>query len=83
MSALKLSEFFALSPEEREAALQEFIDTPPNGEADQLRRAIAAFESRYEMSSADMRAKLEANELRETFDIGEWYMLLKVQAGEQ
>jgi hypothetical protein len=79
VSRLRLSELSSLAPEEKQQRLAQFLAArrqPLNGEPAFLDERIAAFEKRYEMSSAVMREKLSTGELPETVDVGTWIMLL-------
>jgi len=51
----------------------------PNGELTDVEARIHAFESRYEMSSEAMLAKLDDGTLGETLDICNWVMFIKLR----
>jgi predicted transcriptional regulator len=64
---------------ERTAALDQLAraaKAKPNGHLDEQ---IRAFETQYEMSSADMLAAFRAGSVRDTTDISKWIMLLRVR----
>jgi hypothetical protein len=82
VKTLRLDDLKGLSPADLTARATEFAsgqDAPLNGEAILLHKRIAAFETRYEMSSETMRKKLAAREIKETAEICAWSMLLNLR----
>jgi hypothetical protein len=79
--AVRLTDLRSFSPEKRERAIADLAvraAAPANGQAVATAARISAFESRYEMTSAQLLGKLSRNELRETADIAEWLFWLEV-----
>jgi hypothetical protein len=83
---LRLSELSSMSDEQRSIALGDLFYAASRPTDDQLREQkngvrceIHHYESRYTMSSADMKRKLVNGEIRESADICSWLMLLKLQ----
>ena len=75
-----------MSEEQRNIALGDLFHAAFQPTDDQLREQknsvqceIRHYESRYTMSSADMKRKLVNGEIRESADICSWLMLLKLQ----
>lgn len=65
-----------------EGARRAVIDTVramPNGEIHDVERAIAAYESKFGMSSADAVAAIERGEMRPTRDVEGWMVALRVR----
>jgi hypothetical protein len=82
VKTLRLADLKGLSPAELTARAEEFASdqgAPLNGEASLLHNRIAAFETRYEMSSETMRKHLADRTLKETADICAWSMLLNLR----
>ena len=50
-----------------------------NGESREIEDSIAAYETRYEMSSDEMRRRLKESKLEHTADICRWQMLLEMR----
>ena len=83
---IKLSDFGAASPEEREKLTNKLFEEALNPTQEQLNRQmdeidarIRAFERQYEMPSASMHQKVLERKMQETADICSWLMLLKVR----
>ena len=57
----------------------EAVRAEPNGEVASIERRIAEFESRYGMSSAEMRVRVDRGELAPTRDVEAWLMALRVR----
>lgn len=55
------------------------VRSEPNGEIAMVERRIAAFESKYGISSAEMIARVERGEVGETTEIGAWLMSLRLK----
>ncbi len=51
----------------------------PSGELTLIDARIRAFETQYEMTSDEMRARVAAGQLPETADIARWLIALDVQ----
>lgn len=65
-----------------ENARRSLIDTvraEPNGEIDDVERTIAAYETKYAMSSPDAVAAIARGDLRPTRDVEGWMMALRVR----
>ena len=77
---LKLAEYRAMLPQEREAELAALARAAQNGEGRAGKRHLDArireYERRYEMSSDELRNKLAHGEARETAEIATWLFLL-------
>ncbi|MFI5398929.1 MAG: hypothetical protein ACHQ9S_25645 [Candidatus Binatia bacterium] len=79
--ALRLTDLRSFTPEDREKAIARLALSaiaPANGQAVATAARIKTFETRYEMTSAQLLGKLSRNELRETADIAEWLFWLEV-----
>jgi len=48
---------------------------PPNGQMGPINAKLAAFEARYEMTTADMLAAFKADKLSDTADIARWLVI--------
>lgn len=82
IKSIRLSELASIPAAEQESRLAELTRgcfEPLNGDADDLNRRVAEYESRYEMSSAKMLKLYEEQALRETEDICAWLMLLRLR----
>lgn len=82
VKSIRLSELAGYSASEQEDRLADLTRgcfAPLNGDADDLNRRIADYETRYEMSSATMLKLYEEQKLRETEDICAWLMLLRLR----
>jgi hypothetical protein len=80
--AIRLSDFRRFNEAERTAALHELAvsaGSHPNGEPTLLEARIRSFESQYEMTSDQMRARVAGGQLSETRDIASWLMALDVR----
>jgi hypothetical protein len=60
-------------------AVIDAVRAKPNGEIHDVERAIAAYEAKYGMSSANAVAAIERGELRPTQDVEGWMMVLRVR----
>lgn len=69
---LKVSSFLSMSEKDRDEALAR-----PNGAIVEMRKRVASFERRYEMTSDEMRKSFARGELKDTADTSEWLMLLR------
>jgi hypothetical protein len=80
---IRLNDLAAMTPEEKEAALDALAAgmlAPDDGVTESIRNAqIRRFEERYERSSAEMVRALASGEMRETAEISEWLYLLQTQ----
>ena len=79
---VSLSRLKSASPSRRNELLSGLVSgarEPINGYADQLDDQIAAYERRYELTSAEMVEQVENGALKETDDIASWLMLLNVR----
>jgi hypothetical protein len=55
------------------------VRSEPNGEIAMVERQIAAFETKYGMSSAEVIDRVERGEVGETVEIGAWLMSLRLK----
>src|SRR5678815_5064086 len=65
-----------------EAAIRSVVEAvraEPNGEVASIERKIAEFESRWGMSSDEMRERVDRGELAPTRDVEAWLMALRVR----
>ena len=79
---VSLSRLKSASPNRRDQLLSGLVSgarEPVNGYADRLDARIAEYESRYELTSAEMLEQIENGTLKETDDIASWLMLLNVR----
>lgn len=60
-------------------AVVDAVRRVPNGELEDLERAIAAYESKYSIRSEDVAAAIESGTLRATYDVERWMMALRVR----
>jgi hypothetical protein len=68
---------------DRERALDDLVSkarAKPSGQVRELDGRIRAFEVRYEMTSAEMRARFGRGELADTADVAEWLSLVRLRA---
>jgi len=69
---LKVSALLQMSEDARDEALSK-----SNGAVGEMRKKIAMFERRYEMTSEEMRQSFATGKMRDTADTSEWLMLLR------
>lgn len=65
-----------------EAAYRSVVDAvraAPNGEIADVERGIAAFEAKYKLSTAEMRARVQSGTLAPTRDIESWLTAVRVR----
>jgi hypothetical protein len=77
-----LSELAGMSDETRASTLRALVraaDRAPNGELRELDEQIGAFEARFGLDSEAMRRDVANGSRRETADVCEWLMLLRVR----
>jgi hypothetical protein len=77
--SISMTEFKALSETQQEnqlAALVAATRTPPNGEIKLLDKQIEILESKFGISSEEMKKRLFHGQMRETMEICNWLMLL-------
>jgi hypothetical protein len=55
------------------------VRAAPNGEVASIERRIAAFETAYGMTSAEMATRVERGELGTTQDVETWLMAVRVK----
>jgi hypothetical protein len=80
--ALRLGDLQAMTPGERDSVLSQIAAdavAPTNGQLAVVNSRIRAFETRYEMSSTELLARLAKSEIRETADIASWLFLLQMR----
>lgn len=80
MATVDLRKYSALSPEERDAAVEELgrkAVAPRNGQVVGIEARVQAFEAQYGMSSGEMRRRFATGEIRDTADTSSWLMLLR------
>lgn len=85
---LKLSELSSMTDSQRSQSLSNlfqsaFRPTPKQlkSQIDEVMCEIHNYESRYRMTSAEMKWKLANSELQESADICSWLMLVNIQNG--
>lgn len=71
-----LEDFRDSTVEQRHQMLEDLAQGAQQESSNPLREEIAAYETKYEMSSEEMKEKLATGELEETPDISEWVYLL-------
>jgi hypothetical protein len=77
--SIQLKDMAKLSADEQTSRIASMVagrNAEANGEVEFLNSAIADYEERGGMKSDEMRAKLQAGQIRETSDICGWLMLL-------
>lgn len=82
-SALRIGDLQAMTPRERDGVLSQLASeavAPTNGQLVAVNARIRSYEARYEMSSAQLLARLHKDEIRETAEIASWLFLLNVKA---
>lgn len=81
--AVRLDDLSTMSAADRATAIERLTDeavATVNGQAVVVTARISAFESRYEMSSAQLIERLSREELLETAEIAEWLFWLQLRA---
>lgn len=81
-TAIRFSELKALGKSDREKALNGLISeakAPVNGQAFVVKGKIQAYETRYELNSADLPAAIRDNKLRETAEVADWLFWIRVR----
>lgn len=63
---------------QRSRQLADALKQPMNGQLMDIEQRIRSFESRYEMTSQEMRGKFRSGDLKETMEICSWLMLLDI-----
>jgi len=83
---IKLSEFASMSEEEKDRRVSSLFQAAMNPSIEQLEQQkndlndqIRSFESRYRMTSGEMRQGLASGEISESADFCSWLMLLKIR----
>lgn len=83
---IALSEFKTMSDSEKNRRVSELFQAAVSPTSEQLSdqrnkldEQIQSFESRYKMSSGEMKRKLATREVTETADFCRWLMLLKIR----
>lgn len=77
-----LSELSVMAPgqqDRRMDALVRSADRLPNGEISRLDAAILEYETRFGISTSDLRQRLADGEIDETADVCEWLMVAGVR----
>jgi len=73
----------SMGAREKQSAIDELISAAQNGQtngsAAALDRRIAAYETRYEMTSDEMRARFRDQKIPDTADIARWFVLLSAR----
>lgn len=81
-NAIRLSDLRSLGMHDREHALGALVDEavgPVNGQAMAIKARIQGFESRYEMTSAQLVERLSRNQTAETAEISEWLFWVRLR----
>ena len=76
---IRLADLASMTEREADSVCEELarsVGAPRNGELLVLNAQIGTLEMRYEMSSDEMRSRLENGLLSETADIARWLYLL-------
>lgn len=71
-----------MAPEDRERLMKELVlatQNAPNGELRQLEDEVEAFEKKFGFDSETMQAQLASGTLRETWEICQWLMTLRLR----
>lgn len=83
---IKLSDFSKMPEKEKDRRIGELFQAALNPTEEQLDQQkneiddrIRSFESRYKMSSSEMKQSLASGQLKETADFCSWLMLLKIR----
>jgi hypothetical protein len=83
---IALSEFKTMSDSEKNQRVSDLFQAAVNPTSEQLAEQknkltdqIQVLESRYKMSSGEMKRKLATGEIKETADFCRWLMLLKIR----
>jgi hypothetical protein len=80
--SIRLADLAGISREEIEARLTPLsagLDSPLNGELEELNSRIGAFEDAYQMDSERMRTRVTSGEMSETADVCQWLILVKLR----
>lgn len=81
-NAIRFADLKALGKTDRENAISGLMGealAPVNGQAFVIKAKIQAYESRYEMSSAQLSERLKTNTFRETAEVSDWLFWLRVR----
>ncbi|HEX3865516.1 MAG TPA: hypothetical protein VHV78_02150 [Gemmatimonadaceae bacterium] len=81
-NAIRFADLKSLGKADREHAIGVLVSeakAPVNGQAFVIRAKIQGFESRYEMTSAQLRDGLRTNKIRETAEVSDWLFWLRVR----
>jgi ribosomal protein S4 len=78
---VRLSDLSNMDTKQRAGVLGALVKATRNGSADYsvLNARIRKLEMRYEMSSAQMRERLQDGSLKETAEIARWLLLLEAR----
>jgi hypothetical protein len=77
--AMRMAEFARMPRPQQDRVLREMVAAtkePPNGECAEVDAEIHAFEQRFGIDSAAMRAQVRSGEMKESWDICKWLMTL-------
>ena len=81
-NAIRFADLKALNKQDRENAITGLVSealAPVNGQAFVIKAKIHAYESEYEMTSAQLAEGLRNNAIRETAAISDWLFWLRVR----
>lgn len=81
-NAIRLRDLRSLGKYDREQAIEALLGeaiSPVNGQAMAIKARIQGFESRYEMTSAQLVDRLRRNSCMETAEISEWLFWLHLR----
>lgn len=80
--SIRAAELSRMTPESRASAELEMaraVRSRPNGEIKDLDAIVRGFEQKYGFDSETMKRRLDGGSLRETTDICEWLLNLKLR----
>jgi len=79
---MKLQTFGRMTPDQQReavAGLAAVAKGAPNGQMGPINAKLAAFEARYEMTTARMIAAFKSGQIPDTADIAEWLVIAKAR----
>lgn len=82
MLAVKLAELQRMDEGKRNETLDKLVSSAtsaPNGQLSRLDAEIRSYETRYEMTSQEMRARFKTGRIDDTAEIATWLLLLQVR----
>jgi hypothetical protein len=80
--SISMSKLKVMSPSLRDETLAALVTSTrrlPNGELEALRKTIAFFEHKYDLSSEELKVKVAGGHLTESEEICQWLMALRMR----